>query len=199
LVKEVENTADELSERGQNMCITDKNSRNSVLTAGGHRAPAFTLIEIIAVVVILAIAALIAIPAFSGASQMQVKAAADKLAADIEYAKSLAVTTQKVHRVTFNVGAKSYDIRDMSTNTVVNDPVRKSAFTVTYPKDSRLSSVTLQSATFGGGSSVQFDSTGTPQDSGGAALGAAGTVVLAAKGQTYTIKVEPVTGYVSIQ
>jgi prepilin-type N-terminal cleavage/methylation domain-containing protein len=181
------------------MCIMNKNVKNSVLTTGARRAPAFTLIEIIAVVVILAIAALIAVPAFSGASQMQVKAAADKLAADIEYAKSLAVTTQKVHRVTFDIGAESHTITNVTDGVTVNDPVRKAAFTVTYPNDSRLSSVRLQSATFGSGSSVQFDSTGTPQDSGGAALGATGTVVLAAKGQTYTVKVEPVTGYVSIQ
>lgn len=180
------------------MYIKCATSSNSALKAA-RPAGGFTLIEIIAVVVILAIAAMIAIPAFSGASEMQLKSAADKLAADIEYAKSLAVTTQKVHRVTFNVNAKSYDIRDMSTNTIVTDPVRKAPFTVAYPTDARLSSVTLQSATFGGGASIQFDATGTPQNSGGTALSANGTVVLAAKGQTFTIVVAPVTGYVSIQ
>jgi prepilin-type N-terminal cleavage/methylation domain-containing protein len=181
------------------MYITGKSIRNNVFSAAGRPSGGFTLVEIIAVVVILAIAALIAVPAFSGAAEMQGKAAADKLAADIEYAKSLAVTTQRVHRVTFDVNAESYDIRDMSTDTIVTDPVRKAPFTVAYATDQRLSSVKLQSASFGGGSSIQFDATGTPQDSGDTAIGATGTVVLAAKGQTFTIRVEPVTGYVTIQ
>lgn len=181
------------------MYRTEIRTKNSVLTGPNRPAGGFTLIEIIAVVVILAIAALIAVPAFSGASEMQVKSAADKLAADIEYAKSMSVTTQKTHRVTFSVSGSSYDVRDMSTNTVINDPVVNAPFTVTYGPNSRLSAVTIQSAVFGGGTSVQFDATGTPRDSSGTALAASGSVVLRASGRTYTVRVEPITGYVSIQ
>jgi prepilin-type N-terminal cleavage/methylation domain-containing protein len=159
----------------------------------------FTLIEIIVVVVILAIAALIAVPAFSGAAQMQLKAAAEKLAADIEYAKSLAVTTQKVHRVTFNTVTGTYEIRDMSANAVVTDPIKKEPFVVTYSQESRLSSVSIQSLGLGAGASIEFDATGTPRNAAGTAFATAATVTLAAKGQTFTIRVEPVTGYVSIQ
>jgi prepilin-type N-terminal cleavage/methylation domain-containing protein len=197
--EQVENTADRLSERGLTMYNVRLLNSNETSADGLRRPRAFTLIEILAVIVILAIAAMIAIPAFSGASEMQMRAAADKLAADIEYAKSLAVTTQKPHRVTFDTVLHKYEIREMSADAVINDPVRKTPFVVQYTQDSRLSSVTIQSATFGTGSAVEFSSTGTPEDAGGTALGTAGTVVLEAKGQTITVKVEPVTGYVTIQ
>jgi prepilin-type N-terminal cleavage/methylation domain-containing protein len=175
-------------------------SGRTTVTARRNRC-AFTLVEIICVVVILAIAALIAIPAFSGASQMQVKAAADKLAADLEYAKSLAVTAQKNHKVVFDTNLESYSIwinSSGTTWTLIKDPVKKCDFKVTYPQDSRLSQVGIQSTTFVG-STVQFDYTGTPLDGSGNAITTGhNTVKLAAKGLTFTINVEPVTGYISI-
>jgi prepilin-type N-terminal cleavage/methylation domain-containing protein len=181
------------------MCILDQNFSRRARTALPRCRCGFTLIEIIAVVVILAIAALIAIPAFSGASEMQLKAAADKLAADLEYAKSMAVTTQTVYRVTFDTNAESYSIIDTSTNQVIADPVSKSPFTVTYPQESRLSKVGIRSASLGSTAGVQFDATGAPQNTAGTAMTTAGTVVLEANGQTLTVTVQPITGYVSIQ
>ena len=183
-------------------------SGRTTVTARRDRC-AFTLVEIICVVVILAIAALIAIPAFSGASQMQVKSAADKLAADIEYAKSMAVTTQKNYEVIFDTTAEQYQIKyfDTATSTWkdVADPVKKTgSFSVTYPQESRLSSVGIKTASFNGSLTLQFDSAGIPYGGGNppaTALTATGTVILEAKGTTttFTVSVEPVTGYVSIQ
>ncbi|MGI6273495.1 MAG: prepilin-type N-terminal cleavage/methylation domain-containing protein, partial [Anaerohalosphaeraceae bacterium] len=51
---------------------------------------AFTLLEIIIVIAIIAVAALFAVPMFSQAADVQLRTAANMVAADIEYAKSLA-------------------------------------------------------------------------------------------------------------
>ena len=161
-----------------------------------HRA--FTLVEVIVIVVILAIAALIAVPVFTGASQTQLKAAADKLAADMEYAKSMAVTMQKNYKVTFDLNQESYSLRD-DLDSVIPDPIRKgSSYIVTYPQESRLDGVTVISADFNGTTTVQFDYTGTPLDAAGNAI-ATGSVTIGAGGHTMVIRVEPVTGYISIQ
>jgi prepilin-type N-terminal cleavage/methylation domain-containing protein len=181
------------------MYITDHNVRRY---GHGMWAPAFTLVEVILVIVILAIGALVAMPAFSGASEMQLKAAADKLGADIEYAKSMAVTTQKNHRVSFDTTNGYYEIQVLNgvTWAAINDPIKKgSTFRVTYSQLSRLSHVTINSAAFNGTAVVQFDYTGTPLDGSGVSLPAAGVVTLGAGTQTTTVTVEPVTGFISVQ
>ena len=185
------------------MCISHENAPLGSSVGTRRSRCAFTLIEILAVVVILAIAALIAIPVFTGASQIQVKAAADKLAADLEYAKSMAIANQRTHKVVFDAVQESYDIWAYdgltSTWTLITDPVKKQAdFRVTYPQESRLSKVRITAADFNGTSTVQFDYTGTPRDASGNAL-STGTVALESQGMTLTISVEPVTGYISIQ
>jgi len=190
--------AAELSERGYIMCVVYCNIGNqtSCLHHRAHRA--FTLVEVIVVVVILAIAALIAVPVFTGASQTQLKAAADKLVADIEYAKSMAVTMQKNYKVTFDLNQESYSLRD-DLDSVITDPIKKgSPYTVTYPQESRLDGVTVVSADFNGTTTVQFDYKGSPLDAAGNAI-ASGSVTIGAGGHTMVVRVEPVTGYISIQ
>ena len=62
----------------------------------------FTLVEILIVVSILAIAAMIAIPMMSSAGSMQIRSAANMIAADLEYAKSMAISRQKIYTVVFD-------------------------------------------------------------------------------------------------
>jgi prepilin-type N-terminal cleavage/methylation domain-containing protein len=186
------------------MYIADRNIQSRLIDREGPARRAFTLIEIIVVVVILAIAALIAIPVFSGASEMQLRAAADKLAADIEYAKSMAVTTQKNYKVVFDTNLERYDIwvnNSGTTWTLIKDPVKKSDFRVTYPQESRLSSVGVSAVDFNGTAIVQFNYTGAPLDGSGNALTdpAHSSVTLEAKDQTTIVTVEPVTGFITVQ
>ena len=57
----------------------------------------FTLVEIIIVVVILAIAAMMVVPMMSSAGGVQLRSASNMIAADLEYAKSMAISRQKVY------------------------------------------------------------------------------------------------------
>jgi prepilin-type N-terminal cleavage/methylation domain-containing protein len=183
------------------MYISDHNIRSNSETMAG--CAAFTLIEIIVVVVILAIAALIAIPVFTGAADMQLSAAADKLAADMEYAKSLAVTTQRKHKVVFDINADSYEIWDADTNAIVKDPVKKGDFnfSVVYAQEGRLNRVGVSTVDFNGTAVVQFNYTGAPLDGLDFPLTDPdhSSVTLEAGGNQMTVRVEPATGYISIQ
>jgi hypothetical protein len=69
-------------------------------------------------------------------------------------------------------------------------------YIVSFATDSRLNKVDIVSTTFGS-NTVKFDYLGAPSDGAGA-LNSSGSVTLRAGGNTLTVKVEPVTGYVSI-
>ncbi|MBN1795234.1 MAG: prepilin-type N-terminal cleavage/methylation domain-containing protein [Sedimentisphaerales bacterium] len=157
---------------------------------------AFTLIEIMMVVVILAIAAMIAVPfAVSGAGT-QLKAAANIIASDLEYAKSMAITTGKWYSVVFDTALESYRIED-DNDVVINHPVKKGfKYEIKFASDSRLSKVNIDTAVFDTGTTVKFDYLGSPYSSTGALN--SGTVTLSAGGGVMYVNVEPVTGYITI-
>ncbi len=159
----------------------------------------FTLIEIIMVVVILGIAALAVVPMLSSAADIQVRTAANMIAADLEYAKNMAITQQKNYSVVFDIVNETYEIRD-DTATVIGHPVNVGRdFVVDFANDGRLDQVDIALADFDPGSelTVTFDYLGGPY-SGGDPLNA-GSVDLQAGTFTMTVTVEPVTGYVKIQ
>jgi len=155
-----------------------------------NKREGFTLIEIIIVVVILAIAAMAAIPMMSSASSIQIRSAANLIASDLEYAKSMAISMGQNYHVVFNESTNSYQIEDQS-NTVIQHPVNKgSLYEVSFVNDGRLSKVDITNIDFNSTSTVEFDCLGSP-DNGG-------TINLSADGSTAIITIEPVTGYISI-
>ena len=150
----------------------------------------FTIVELLIVVVILSIVALTAIPMMSSAASIQIRSAANIIAADIEYARSMAISRGQNYKVEFNKDADSYKIVDQG-GTVIQHPVKKGfTYEVNFRNESRLSRVDITNAAFSGDQIVVFDCLGSP-DSGG-------TVNLQAGAISTTITVEPVTGFVSI-
>jgi len=150
----------------------------------------FTLIEIIIVVVILAIAAVTAIPMMSSAGSVQIRSAANMIAADLEYARSMSISRGQSYSVVFDDNNESYRIVDQS-NTVISHPVKKGFnYIIDFQNDSRLRKVDITNVDFNSTDRVTFDCLGSP-DNGG-------TISLDASGNTTTITVEPVTGYISI-
>jgi prepilin-type N-terminal cleavage/methylation domain-containing protein len=175
--------------RQTNVNCFDKPSERNMY----RRKYGFTLIEIIIVVVILAIAAMTALPMLSSASSVQIRSAANLIAADLEYAKSMAISRGQDYYVRFNESANSYQIED-HTGTVIQHPVKKGFnYVMDFSNDRRLGRVDITNVTFtpdGSFNKVKFDCLGSP-DTGG-------TITLNAEGTTATITVEPVTGYISI-
>jgi prepilin-type N-terminal cleavage/methylation domain-containing protein len=158
----------------------------------------FTLIEIMVVVVILAMAMVMAVPMFSGSAQMQTQSAANMLAADLEYAKSMAISRQQRYGIVFDTDADTYQVVDQN-NTVIQHPVKAGfQYVVNFRGDSRLNRVDLATANFDGANTIKFDYLGSPLRSDGSPMNS-GTITLQGGGNTMTIIVEPVTGYIRIQ
>ena len=161
----------------------------------------FTLIEIIVVVIILGIAAMMAVPMLSSAADMQVRSAADRIAADLEYAKSMAITHQKTYSVEFDTVNETYQILD-STGTVIKNPVRPSEdYFVNLTADSNTSRVNIATAVFNTVlfDTIVFDYLGSPSASNGAFTQPLnlGKVTLQAGDCSVDVLIEPMTGYVT--
>ncbi len=157
----------------------------------------FTIIELMIVVVILGIAAAIAVPMVSSASSMQLRSAVNMVAADLEYAKSLSISTGRNYRVAFSTTQNEYEILDPDGASVQHPVTKKERYLVSFGEDARLDQVTIQNAVFGGGSEVRFDYLGTPYSSA-SALNSNGVVTLEAGGATRTVTVKAVTGFISV-
>jgi len=151
----------------------------------------FTMVEILIVVVIIAIAAVMVIPMMTSAAGMQIRSAANMIAADLEYAKSIAITRGQNFSVVFDKTADSYRIENQDED-IIAHPVKKGFdYVVDFPSDRRLDKVDIADVDFNSTGQVTFDCLGSP-DNGG-------DITLQAAGITMTIAVEPVTGFISIE
>lgn len=160
-------------------------------------ARAFTIIEILIVVVLLAIAGMLVVPMMSSAASIQIESAANIVAADLEYAKSMAISRGQNFSVVFDKAAEAYQIKDQAGG-VIPHPVKKGFnYVVDFRNDRRLNRVDIVDVNFDATSEVKFDYLGSPYNGTGAALNS-GVISLQAAGITRTIRVEPVTGYISI-
>ncbi len=163
---------------------------------------AFTLVELIVVMVILAIAAMLAVPMISSAADVQVRSAANMIAADLDYAKSMAISRQQYYSVVFDSANESYEVHN-SGGTVIDHPIKAgSNFKVDLRSDSRLSRVDIFNADFDPESqpAVSFDYLGSPYSGTGTANPLnSGQITLQAGSFSMTVTVEPMTGYVTIQ
>ncbi len=160
----------------------------------------FTLTELIVIISILGILSWIAYPKVVAMDEIKLDAAARRLAADLRYAQSLAMSRRVIHGVLFDPAAETYTVFAPSPSTPVTDPAdRARTLTVNYTSRTEFQGVLVQSAAFGTTPGVTFDYFGVPRDTGGVDLGSAGRVVLSYQGQTDTVFVAPQTGMVTIR
>ncbi len=169
----------------------------SEASAKERNTKGFTFVELLVVIVILAIAAAVVVPMASSAGSMQIRAAANMLAADLEYAKSMAISTGQAHSVVFSKTNETYQIEDPNGN-VIDHPVNKGfSYVVDFRSNGRLNRVDIVDANFDLTSRVVFDYLGSPFNGSNNPLNN-GVVTLQAGGVTKTVSVEPVTGFISI-
>lgn len=158
---------------------------------------AFTLVEVLIVMVILAIAAAIVIPSIGTAADSQAISAARILGSDLEVARSLALTTQQPHSLVFSTDLQSYKVvanyggGGYAAAVAVPHPVvAGERLDVCLADANGMGSVSVLAASFGGISYVTFNSQGEPSS--------AGTVLLRAGGTQMTVSVSALTGTVAV-
>ena len=161
----------------------------------------FTLAEVLLVVLIIAVAAMIAVPMMGSSSDMQIRPAANMIAADLEYAKSMAISRQKNYSVVFNPAGSYYEVHD--PNGIIEHPVKKGfdykSYKVDFSSDSRLNNVVIDNADFDSSNTITFDYLGSPYSGSGTSNPLnGGTISLRAGNFIMNINVEPATGFISI-
>jgi prepilin-type N-terminal cleavage/methylation domain-containing protein len=160
----------------------------------------FSMTELIVIISILGILSWIAYPKMSAMDEIKLDAAARRLAGDLRYAQSLAMSRRVIHGILFNPALEKYTVFAPNAATPITDPAdRARTMIVDYTSRTEFRGVLVQSAAFGTTPGVTFDYFGVPRDTAGVDLTSTGTVVLSYQGQTDTVFVAPQTGVVTVR
>lgn len=148
------------------------------------RANGFTLIELVAVMVILATLGAVALPRLAH-NDATVPAQADQLGRAIRHAQTMAMSQGRSLTVAIQT-ATSYAITDSITATPVRGPAgEEQIYTL-------INAVTLA------GNDVKFDSLGRPLNGAALASTAQSWTLTGTGGTTASVSLQPVTGFVSV-
>lgn len=161
--------------------------------------PAFTLVELIAVMIVAAILGVAAAVSLGSLPETRRAAAARQVHRDLTFARERAMAGGLSHWVVFSVGTNSYSVlADDPTN-----PGRPGALTITDPATrqpfvqrlgvNESAAATLVSASFDGQPEVGFDWLGRPITAAGTPLAADGSIQITGGG---TIIVRRQTGLI---
>ena len=169
----------------------------------GRRA--FTLVEILCVIVILGIASALIIPQIGTRDDLKAAAAARLVISDLMYAQNLAISKQRKHYVQFT--GQQYTLlsrnADADPLVAITHPVNKDNYVVAFSTNRPgMEGVTINSINFGGPTIIGFDDLGSPFSYDGttvAALTAAAEIEVKSGDFTLTVKVEPFTGDTSVE
>jgi prepilin-type N-terminal cleavage/methylation domain-containing protein len=149
----------------------------------------FSLIEVLAAVVVAAILASAAIAVFSGTHHREAaESAARRLAADLSFCRMDATNTHTPRRMWFDVGTDRYGI--IAGDSTLTHPVTRKPFLVDLRERFPGTGIDLAEADFGGSDTLDFDDDGVPVWGGRVAIEGGQT--------TWTIRVAGGTGRLTI-
>lgn len=155
---------------------------------GRGRIAGFSMFELVLVLVIVGVLAVYAMPRLADAPEITLSAASARLAANIRYAQSLAMSRGQRHRVAFT--ATSYQIAGAGGAAIVQ------------PLTASTAPISVSPATLGGydpplaGGYLEFDTRGRPYVDAATPLAGGVTITLTSGAASASVTVAPETGHV---
>lgn len=158
------------------------------------------MIELVMVIVLLGIIAVTSFVVIRSYQTHHLYAAAERIAADLRYAKNLALTTTKWHGASFNLLTDTYQLyeTDGATDTVIEKPEDPAeGFVVDLANEYR--GVGISSVNIDGGNKVEFSPLGIPYtDRNGSAIASTATITLSSGGSSVRVQIAPQSGRIYI-
>jgi len=153
---------------------------------------AYTLVEVLIVVVVLGIAAAMVVPEFSGTNVLRVQSAVRMVVADIIEAQSESIAFQQGRALKFTAGQRRYQVAATRGGSV--------DFTLDLLEDRQFGgedfgNAVISTVSFSGGDTLYFDELGSPVTGPGSGIAApSGFLEITGSGQRFRITVEAYTG-----
>ena len=177
----------------------------STQSGGGRRA--YTLLELMVVLVLMGIAAALVVPNVQGSESIRIQTAVRAIAADIMYAQSDALAYQSRRAIVFDEAANTYWIAEVTSDTLdfdtdamykIDGPDQR--FLVDIDQTSG-GAAQLIDADFDGDTILVFDELGGPVTAlDSDAPSAGGEIIIGGDdGTAYRLVVEPYTGRVTVE
>lgn len=151
---------------------------------------AFTLVEVLIVVVIIGLAAALVVPQLLQSGSLTVQAGTRMVVSDLLYAQNEAVARAAEHKVIFEIEQNRYRLVD-GADTPLTVGGTPGPYVIDFDSDARFQGVRIHSADFGGETWVAFDELGGPN--------VGGTVDLESGDHRYRVHVAAFTGRIRVE
>jgi general secretion pathway protein H len=185
--------------------------RNSSTHPAATQRRAFTLIELLIVVVLLGIAGAMVIPQMGTVGALRAHGALRTIVSDITYAQSDAIAFQQPRAVQFDTASSSYRLIQVvgttvsATNTMYDASNYKAGgrYVVTFDGNESFGGARISAVSFTGvtpSNTLIFDEMGTPVIAAGSNTpSTGGSVTVSTPDNTYVITIEAYTGRVAVR
>lgn len=169
----------------------------------GKKGGAFSLIELIIIMMVVSILATVVIIKFTGVDSQSNRVAANELRSHLTYIRNMAMSRERTTWVQFNIAANNYKVFMAVSNwngtyQSAKDPVTQKDWTVDL--SSKFSGVALQNVTINGNNTNLYfsETNGMPFGTGGTGNPLTTNGVITFK-SGLKVTVAPITGYAGLE
>lgn len=160
---------------------------------------AYTLLEILVVVVLMGIASALVIPNMGSTGVLRVQSTVRSIVADINFAQSDALARQRGRAMVFDTANNTYSIIEVPKTGSTLFPTTDTIQTTDLKQAGKFHDSRLESVNFDGSATLVFDELGgTVIAPNSPTPGNGGTIIVSGSGSRFKIIVEAYTGRVTV-